>query len=136
VWEVSAQDAQYFEESKTVVVRDAVVQWFLKDGRSVGLSGAAGRILLDGREVSRVELEGDIVVTLADYMVRTERATYDRTRELISAPGRVDISGHALQLHGDGMEVDVTTERLTLLHNVSMLLKPGLLKKGGGDAPL
>src|SRR3990172_1935015 len=49
VWEVAATDAQYFDEDKTVVVRGAVLQWFLKDGRKVGLKGDEGRIILDGR---------------------------------------------------------------------------------------
>jgi LPS export ABC transporter protein LptC len=137
VWEVAAQDAQYFEEEKTVVVRDAVVQWFMKDGRTVGLSGAEGRIFLEGREVTRVDLQGDITVTLADYVVRAQSASYDRQRELISAPGLVDIEGRALHLRGDGMEVDVEAQRVRLLHNVSMHLQPALLKhEGGSDAPL
>jgi LPS export ABC transporter protein LptC len=136
VWEVAAQDAQYFEEDKTVIIRGAVLQWFLKDGRVVGLKGDAGRIVLDGREIARIELEGEIAVTFADYVVRTAQATYDNRREVISAPGAIEISGRALQLHGDGMEVDVDAQRITLLQNVSMQLQPALLKKGGRDAPL
>ncbi len=136
VWEVAADDAQYFDENKTVVVRGAVLQWFLKDGRVVGLKGDEGRILLDGHEVARVDLEGQIAVTFADYVVRTTQATYDNRRDVISAPGEIEISGRALQLHGDGMEVDVDAQRLTLLQNVSMQLQPALLKQGGSDAPL
>jgi len=135
VWEVSAQDAQYFEEDKAVVVRDAMMQLFTKDGRVVGLKGSEARITLDGRDVSRVDLSGDIQVTLADYIVRTDRATYDYSRELISTPGAVEISGRGVQLHGDRMEVQVRPERVTLLQNVSMRLEPALLKQGGGDAP-
>ena len=136
VWEVSAQDAQYVDEEKTVVVRDAKMQLFLKDGRSVGLSGAEARIVLEGREVARVELNGDIQVTLADYVVRTEHATYDQSRQVISAPGAVEISGHAVQLHGDRMEVEVPAERLVLSHNVAMRVQPALLKQGDHEAPL
>ena len=135
VWEVAADDAQYFDEDKTVVIRGAVLQWFLKDGRVIGLKGDQGRVFLDGHEIARIEVEGEIAVTFADYVVRTARATYDNRRELISAPGAIEISGRALQLHGDGMEVDVDTQRLTLLQNVSMQLQPALLKKGGSDAP-
>ncbi|HXQ21180.1 MAG TPA: LPS export ABC transporter periplasmic protein LptC, partial [Candidatus Acidoferrales bacterium] len=123
VWEVSAQDAQYFEEDKAVVVRDAMMQLFTKDGRVVGLKGSEARITLDGRDVSRVDLSGDIQVTLADYIVRTDRATYDYSRELISTPGAVEISGRGVQLHGDRMEVQVRPERVTLLQNVSMRLE-------------
>ncbi|MFQ5665923.1 MAG: LPS export ABC transporter periplasmic protein LptC [Candidatus Binatia bacterium] len=136
VWEVSADDAQYLEDEKTVVVRGAKMRLFLKDGGVVGLRGDEGRIALDGREVTGVDLAGDIQVTWADYLVRTERATYDHKRELISTPGAVEVSSRALQLHGDRMEIEVQAERVTLLRHVSMRLQPALLRQGGGNASL
>ena len=136
VWEVAAEDAQYREEDETVIVRGAALQLFLKDGRRFGLKGADGQILLTGREIMRVDLTGAIQATFADYVMRTERATYDHQQRIISTPGAVEISGRALQLRGDSMTVDVHAERLTLQHNVSMRIEPGLLKRGGSDAPL
>ncbi len=136
VWEVSAQDAQYFQEDNLVVVRAAVLDLYLRDGRTVGLKGDEARIILDGRDLTRVELSGDIEVTASDYVGRTERATYDHARDVISAPGPVQISGRALQLRGDHMEVQVASERVRLSDHVSMQVEPALLKQGGGDAPL
>jgi LPS export ABC transporter protein LptC len=136
VWEVSAQDAQYVDEEKMVVVRDAMMQLFLKDGRSVGLKGAEARIALEGREITRIDLSGEIQMTLADYTVRTDRATYDHRQGLISAPGPVEIAGQALHLHGDRMQVEVETQRLTLQQQVTTRLEPALLPRGGDDAPL
>jgi LPS export ABC transporter protein LptC len=136
VWEVSAEDAQYKQEEQTVIVREAALKLFMKDGRTLGLKGAEGTILLDGRELTRVELSGDIQVTLADYVIRTERATYDNQQQVISTPGAVEISGRALQLRGDRMQVDMGTEKLTLTQHVSMQIQPALLKQGGNDAPL
>lgn len=136
VWEVSAQDAQYFQEDNLVVVRAAVMDLYLRDGHTVGLKGDEARILLNGRELTRVELSGDIQVTASEYVVRTDRATYDHARDVIWAPGPVQISGRALELRGDHMEVQVATERVRLLDHVSMQVQPALLKQGGSDAPL
>ena len=136
VWEVSARDAQYFQEADLIVVQAAVMELYLRDGRKIGLKGDEARIVLDGREVKRVELNGSIEVTASDYLIRTDRAVYDHTRDVISTPGAVQISGRALQLRGDRMEVQVDTERVKLYRNVSMQLQPALLKEGGGDAPL
>jgi LPS export ABC transporter protein LptC len=136
VWEISAKDARYYDKSKAVVVRDAAMQLVLQDGRIVGLRGDQARILLDGREVSRVDLDGDIEVRLAEYTVHTDRAEYDHRNGRISVPGAVEISGPALQLRGDSMEVDVESERLTLLHHISMHLQPALLKQGGANGAL
>ncbi len=136
VWEVAADDAQYKEDEQTVLVRGAMVRLFLKDGRTLGLKGDEGRIQLEGRELTRVDLDGGIEVTFADYVMRTEHATYDHQQKMISTPGAVEISGQAVRLHGDQMEVDVDTQRLTLRRMVSMQVQPALLKHGGGDAPL
>jgi len=136
VWEVSADDAQYKEEEKTIAVRGAALELFLKDGRMLGLRGANGQILLDGRELTRVDLDGAIQVTFAEYVVRTEHATYDHQQQTISTAGAVEISGRALEVRGDRMDVDVAGEKLILQHHVSMQIQPGLLKQGGSDARL
>jgi len=137
VWEVAAEDAQYFEADQTVVIREAVLQLFLKDGRALGLQGREGRLRLAGRDLTRVELSGDIEVMLADYEVRTDQAAYDHQQRRISAPGVVRIAGRAFELSGDGMEIDVEAQRLTLLHNVSMHVEPALLQREGDhDVPL
>lgn len=135
VWEVAAQDGQYFENEKVVVVRGAVMEWYLEDGRTVGLRGDEGRIVLDDRDVVRVELSGDIQVSLADYVVHATSATYDHERQMIMAPGAIKVSGQALELTGDGLEVDVETQRLSLLRNVVMELQPSKVPRERRDAP-
>ena len=136
VWEVAAQDAQYFDETNLVAVRRVLLQWHLTDGRIVGLQCESGTIHLDGRDVQRIELSGDIHVSLADYEVRVASATYDHEQQRISAPGAVEIVGQAMNLHGTGMEVDVQAQRLTLLHEVSMQLDPARVPQGGDHATL
>jgi LPS export ABC transporter protein LptC len=137
VWEVAAEDAQYFDDEKVVVVRHATLQWFLKDGRVVSLKGEEGRILISGREVASVHLIKNVEVQLGDYVVRVARADYDHQRGVISAPGAVEIVGSAVQLAGNDMEVDVQAQRLMLHHEVSMHVQPALMHGQGGDhAPL
>lgn len=136
VWEISAQDAQYFQEDNLIVVRDARMELSRRDGSTIGLKGNEARIEIVGREVKRVELNGAIEVTASGYIVRTDHAIYDHERKLISSPAAVEISGRALHLRGDSMEVQVDDEHVTLFHNVSMHLEPALLKQGENHAPL
>jgi LPS export ABC transporter protein LptC len=135
-WEVAAREAQVFEDSSAVEVNGIVLRWYLSDGRVVGLTGERGTIQLEGREVERIELVGSVVVSLADYEVRVEAASYDHSAETIVAPGRVDVSGAALRLRGDGMRVEVRKQQLALLRDVSMQLEPARMPHGGQDAPL
>lgn len=136
VWEISADDAQYFQEDNVVVVRNATLELQLRDGRAIGLKGDEARIELAGQDVSRVVLTGAIQVTASEYIVRTDHAIYDHARRVITVPDPVDIAGRALQLRGDTMEVDVDTEIVKLAHNVSMHLEPALLRQGETHAPL
>jgi len=54
VWEVAAKEAQYYDAEHAVVVRAVVLQWFLDDGRVIGLTGDEGRIVLAEHDVTRV----------------------------------------------------------------------------------
>lgn len=123
-WEIAAAEARYFDEEQRVVVREPMVRLYLEDGRVVGIRGDEGVIVLDGRELRTVDLEGDIEVTLADYTVRTAAARYDRGADTIRAPGGVEISGREIDARGMGMEVDVSAQKLRLLNEVRMTLRP------------
>jgi len=136
VWEVSADDAQYVDESKTVELRGVSLHWYLKDGRVVGLKGNTGSILLDGRDVQRIQLDGDIVVSLADYEVKVVSAVYDENTERITAPGPVEISGKALRVQGSGMQVELPDQKLRLLSSVSMQIEPRRASTGGEHGTL
>jgi len=124
VWEVKAADARYFDDEGTIVVRAPEVVFFFENGkRRATLSGAEGRLKLAGQELETVNVHGDVHVTLDDLVFRTAEASYDRERDLISAPGAVTITGNAIDVQAQGMEVLVTPQRLRLLAQVQTVLR-------------
>lgn len=129
VWEVAASDARYFDDNDSIVVHGPVLSWYLEDGRRIGLEGDEGRIQLDKGDVARVELDGNIQVFLAGYEVRAERAVYDRSTDLITVPGAVQITGRALEVRGRDMEVNIDNQQLSLRENVSTVMQPALLRE-------
>lgn len=133
VWEVSAEDARFFESDAIAVVRKPMVAWYLEDGRRLGLSGDEGRVVLADRDVQFVEMRGDIEVDLAEMRIDADEAVYDHENRRISVPGRVQIAGRYLDLSGAGMVVDVTTRTLTISENVEMVLQPSAFVLGDGD---
>src|SRR5262245_13472793 len=58
VWEVSAREANYYEEDNVVIVSDPVVSFYGKDGRVVAVRGKEGRVLLGGKDLQGVEVSG------------------------------------------------------------------------------
>ena len=78
VWEVQARDAQYKEGEGVVSVIEPVVALYLADGREVSLRGTSGVVLLEGRELKRVDVEA----TAGDV----HRASYEVATDLVVAP--------------------------------------------------
>jgi LPS export ABC transporter protein LptC len=124
VWEVAAKEAQYHEDDEMVVVKEPMVSFFLEDGRVVALRGKEGKVYLGGRDLQLVELAGEIDVQLGDYALKADYASYDRSRDVISSPGEVDISGDTFDLRGQQMEVAVGSQRLKLSGGVETTLHP------------
>src|SRR5262245_11969016 len=59
VWEITATDARYMEQSDEIVVREPRMRLFLDDGkREAHVEGQEGRLHVDGREVHSITLHG------------------------------------------------------------------------------
>lgn len=124
VWEVSAKEAQYYDDEEVVVVEQPHISVYLKDGRVISLSGKQGKVFLGDRDLRGVELSGNIDVQLGDYALRADSARYDRERDLIVVPGQVEIRGEDFDLRGKSMEIQVGSQRLTLADGVQTILRP------------
>lgn len=124
VWEVQAEDAQYFESEHQVVVRKPVVTFFLDNGtRRAQLVGNEGHLTLDGKDLSGVTIRGDVVLLIDDLELRAGEATYDHAADRITAPGAVTIHGKTLDVRGEGLEVDIEPRRVRLLGDVHTVLR-------------
>jgi LPS export ABC transporter protein LptC len=119
VWEITAQEAQFFEKTNEIVVRQPRMRLFLKDGhRECWVSGAEGSLLLDGRELRGLTLRGGVDVTVDDMQLQTDEATYDRAKDLITSDDPVTIRSPTLEVHGRGMEISVGPQHVRLLDDV------------------
>lgn len=119
VWEIEAKEASYFEEEERVVVTAPRVVVYFDDGaRRAELSGQEGHLDLTAKELDVVRLEGGVRLVLDDLVLTTDHAIYERSREIVVAPGAVRIRGRDLDVEATGMEVELEPQRLRLLANV------------------
>ena len=124
VWEIAAREAQYFEEERQVVVDEPEVQFFVKDDQGVvSVKGKQGKILLDGREMDRVDLDGGIELRFRDYLVKTDHAFYQRAEDAVVSPGAVDVTGDGLSLSGERMTVEMGSQRVRVEGKVRTVLE-------------
>jgi LPS export ABC transporter protein LptC len=124
-WEIEAADARYFDKEQAVVVQSPKLSLYTKAGvLQAWVTGDEGRLVLAGQEeLESVVLTGSVVLWLEDIELRTDVASYDRPRDLITAPGAVNIKGRDMDVRAVGMEVDVTPQRLRLLDDVRTVLQ-------------
>jgi LPS export ABC transporter protein LptC len=123
-WEIAAREAQYFEDDQAVSVQAPEVSFYLKgDQGVVSIKGDQGKILLSGREMDRVELEGGIEVRFKEYLVKTDRAVYERASDTVVSPGGVTITGNGLALTSGRMTVEMEAQRLRLEGKVETVLQ-------------
>ena len=124
VWEVKADDAQYFDDGRQIVVHKPQVTFYMEEeGRRAEIVGTEGRLTLEGKELTHVTLEGDVVLVIDDLEFRTHVAHYDHAADRIAAPGLVTIHGKTLDVRGMGLEVDVTPRRVRILKEVHTVLR-------------
>jgi LPS export ABC transporter protein LptC len=124
-WEITADDAQYFEKESAIVVRKPELSLYTEAGvLQAWVASEEGRLILAGQdELSSVVLTGDVILWLDDIELRTDSASYDRTGDLITAPGAVKITGRDMDVSAQGMKVDVTPQRIHLLDAVHTVLR-------------
>jgi LPS export ABC transporter protein LptC len=129
MWEITAKEAQYYEDAKEIVVREPRMTFFVKDGeRQVHVTGAEGRLHLDGRELRSLTLRGGVTVEADDLSLETPEATYDRATDIITAPDVVTLRGSSLDVRGRGMELEVGPQHVRLLDEVHTVVRPNAEK--------
>jgi LPS export ABC transporter protein LptC len=124
VWEIQAAEAQYFEDEDEITVREPRVVFYLEDGgRRAALAGSEGRMHLDQQELESVTVRGSVRVSLDDVELETDEASYERERDIITAPGPVTIRGRTVDVRARGMEVEITPQHVRLLADVHTVLR-------------
>lgn len=123
VWELTAREAEYFEDQGNVLVTEPQVSFFGADGQNIEVKGRQGRIFVSGNNIDKIELSGGIEVHVGEYLVRTEEAIYVQAQDAIVSAGRVRVDGGALSLDGKGLLVELARQKLTLLKGVTTTVR-------------
>lgn len=116
VWEIVARQARYFPDKNKIIIETPQVSLYLDDGEAVALRCQEGIIHLDGnsQDLRRIELRGDVKMTMGDIAFTTEEAIYDRHKNTISSSGLIHIVGRGFTVEGRGYTVTIDTKQLLL----------------------
>jgi LPS export ABC transporter protein LptC len=121
--EVSAAEASYFRDDKTVQILAPSLTFF-SEGEKVGaISGQRGRLKMDGNDVDSVEMTGNVELSLVQFEIHADSLTYERRRDSIVAAGPAVVRSPELELHGSGMMFDLNARTLRIDSGVDMTLR-------------
>lgn len=124
VLEVSAREAAYYKGQKALAIVEPKVAFYEGGEEVASLRGSEGRLYLEGNDVTRAEVSGEIVLRAGMYRLLGEDASYDRKAQKIVIAGAMKIESPDLQLSGTGLTLDVLEGRLVVESGVRMHLEP------------
>lgn len=117
-WEVKAADAAHYMNEGITRVHKASVVIYRTDGSVVVLDAANARIVSSKGSVSRVELEGDIKVTLNNEIaITTNVASFEESLGKVVTPSKVLLEGPGYSIDGVGLELEIDTNIVTIKDN-------------------
>jgi lipopolysaccharide export system protein LptC len=118
-WQVQAQRARVYETEKRAVLEDVHVTLFGQKGWELKLAGDEGTIDTEKRDFVLAKRDGLIVVQLeSGYTIYTNHLSWaDQSRE-ISTKDSVEITGHGLDITGQGFVGKLDKEEFKILDDV------------------
>lgn len=125
LWEIKAQRGEYFPESNSAAVEDALLTLY-RENKPVELQAARATITLSGTSLTKADLTGGVKMVYLDQnvTVETPSAVIDMSANEVSAPGSVLVSGPDFEMHGNKFEGDLKSHNFRLSERVTTILRP------------
>ncbi len=115
-WELEAKSIQHFQDQNLMVLEDVRVTVYLKEGRTLVLTGKNGKVHQDSKDM---ELVGDVVLTSSDgYRLKTHSLSYLHRDKIVRSSDPVEIEGEQVRLTGRGMLVEMEKKTFKVLSQV------------------
>lgn len=127
-WELKAEAVAYQDSDHLVSFKKVTLTYYPKGEKPILLVGNQGN--LDSRS-KNISIEGEVVVSHPEgYELKVPYLYYrDDVRE-ISTEGEIFFQGPSLKLEGQGMTMNLESQKLWIRKNVRMTLYPGFLRSG------
>ena len=125
LWEIKAQRGEYFPESNSASVEDAILTLY-RENKPVELQAARATITLAGTSLNKADLAGGVKMVYLDQniTVETSSAVIDMSENRVIAPGNVAVTGPDFEMHGNKFEGDLKTHNFRLSERVTTILRP------------
>ena len=124
-WVLTASDASYSADRKSISLVDARLTTVAQDGHETSVIAPKALIKVDGNTMQSADMTGGIIVHYGEFVLATENATFDPQNDRIAAPGEVTVLGRGLKVTGIGLTGSPKRQVFTLGERVTTHIVPG-----------
>ncbi|OGP79937.1 MAG: LPS export ABC transporter periplasmic protein LptC [Deltaproteobacteria bacterium RBG_16_49_23] len=122
-WELEAKAISQYQGENILLLEDVKVIYYLKDGRSITISGNRGKVHQDSKNM---ELVGNVLLISTDgYRLKTESMSYQHSSKQAATSDPVEFEGEQIRLTGKGMLVDMEAKTFKVLSQARTQWKGG-----------
>jgi LPS export ABC transporter protein LptC len=122
-WELEARVIQQFHDENVITIEEVKVTYFMKEGRSVVISGDHGKFYQNSKNM---DLIGNVTLASSDgYRFKTHSIAYDHSKRKVTTLDPVELEGDQIRMTGKGMVVDMEGKVIRVLNQVKTTLKRG-----------
>ena len=118
-WILSAQEASFSNDRKSVILKNAKVTMITADGKHVIMESPILRLAVNGNHVNSADLSGGVTVHYGDFVVTTATAQFVPDSDLLDAPGLVTVVGQGMTVTGVGLSGHPRQQQFTLNKSVN-----------------
>ena len=123
-WHLSARDASYSHDKTSLVLTDAELSMVSKDGKNVEVSAPRAEISVTGNHINQAHLSGGLRINYGDFELKTAEATFSPDKDVVNAPGQVEVQGQGMTVTGVGLTGHPNERNFTLLSQTNTVVIP------------
>jgi len=123
-WELTARQASFSDDKKSLRLQDADVAMVAEDGRLVKLHAPIADLKMNGNHVKRADLSGGLLVHYGEVLIHAEQAVFMPDSDELTVPGQVTIEGQGLKVVGVGLSARPREQLFDLHAQVSTEVTP------------
>jgi len=123
-WHLSAREASYSHDKTSLVLTDAELSMVSKDGKNVKVSAPRAEISVTGNHINQAHLSGGLRINYGDFELKTAEATFSPDKDVVNAPGQVEVQGQGMTVTGVGLTGHPNERNFTLLSQTNTVVIP------------
>lgn len=125
VWQVRAAQGDYFPAEHRTQLHGPELTFHRPNGGLVELRSKEAQVFIDGVTLTRADLQGNVrLVQDNRTTIATETASFDRTKNIVTAPGAVTITTPQGQVTGASLSANIDTQIFELHGDVETVILP------------